>query len=142
MKNAAITTSPEAIKFLKALLEGVPDDQYLEIRTMKKGWGARKKFHKLSRLRAQGFEKALPDYLDGKANIHYGVAPRHEPRPAASDADRGDAVNLVTTLWLDEITRPAPDLPAFSWMVETSVGNVQAGSCSRRQPPILTGWNS
>ncbi|HZA23844.1 MAG TPA: hypothetical protein VFA32_14795 [Dehalococcoidia bacterium] len=126
LSNAA-TSNPEAVELLKALLEGIPDYQYLEIRTIKKGRGARKKFYKLSRLRAEGFEVALPDYLDGKANIYYGVAPRFEPRPAESDTDRGDAVNLVTSLWLDEITRPAPDLPPFSWMVETSVGKVQAG---------------
>ena len=121
------TSSPETVEFLKALLEGVPDDQYLEIRTMEKGRGARKKFYGLSRLRERGFEIALPGYLDGKANIYYGVAPRYEQRQAESDTDRGDAVNLITTLWLDEITSPVPDLLPFSWMVETSVGKVQAG---------------
>ncbi len=56
-----------------------------------------------------------------------GVAPRYESRHAETDTDRSDAVNLATSLWLDEITRPAPDLPPFSWMIETSVGKVQAG---------------
>ena len=123
----ASSTYPEAIEFLDALLEGIPETQYLEIRTLKKGSGGRKEFYSLSRLRQQGFEAALPGYLDGKENIYYGAAPRYEPRQAESDTDRGDAVNLATSLWLDEITRPAPDLPPFSWMVETSVGKVQAG---------------
>ena len=74
------TSRPASAEFLKALFEGVPDDQYLEIRTMEKGRGARKKFYKLSRLREQGFEVALPGYLDGKANIYYGVAPKLTPR--------------------------------------------------------------
>ena len=118
---------PEAVKFLDALLEGVPDTQYLEIRTLKKGGGGKKKFYNLDVLRQQGFEDALPGQLDGKENVYYGVAPRYEPRQAETDTDRGDAVNLATSLWLDEITRPAPDLPPFSWMIETSVGKVQAG---------------
>ena len=118
---------PEAVKLLDALMDGVPDTDHLEIRTFKKGGGARKQFHKLQNLRQQGFETALPAHLDGKKNIYYGVTPRYEPRKAESDNDRGDAVNMATSLWLDEITRPAPDLPRFSWMVETSLGEVQAG---------------
>ena len=117
----------EAVKFLDALFDGVPDTQYLEIRTLKPGGGGRKRFHSLSELRQQGFEIALPGHLDGEENIYYGVAPRYEVRQAESDSDRGDAVNMATTLWLDEITLPAPDLPPFTWMVETSVGKVQAG---------------
>ena len=81
----------------------------------------------MSLLRQKGFEVAIPGYLDGQVNIYYGVAPRYERRQADSGSDRGDAVNLATTLWLDEITCSAPDLPPFSWMVETSVGKVQAG---------------
>ena len=118
---------PEAVKFLDVLLAGVPEDQYLEIRTLKPGGGGKKKFYSLSRLRQQGFEIALPGHLDGEQNIYYAVAPRYEPCQAESDTDRGDAVNLATSLWLDELTRPAPDLPPFSWMVETSIGKVQAG---------------
>ncbi len=72
-------------------------------------------------------QDALPGHVDGRENVYYGVAPRYEPRQAETDTDRGDAVNLATSLWLDEITRPAPDLPPFSWMVETSMGKVQAG---------------
>ena len=118
---------PEAVKFLDALLEGVPDNQHLEIRTLKPSGGAKKNFYSLARLRRRGFGAALPGPLDGKENVYYGVAPRYESRKAESDSDRGDAVNLVTTLWLDEITCPAPNLPPFSWMVETSLGKVQAG---------------
>ena len=121
------TSYPETIKFLDALLDGVPDTEYLEIRTFKKGGGGRKEFHNLAKLRQQGFEPAIPARLDGETNIYYGVAPRYEPWKAGSDTDRGDAVNMASSLWLDEITRPAPDLPPFSWMVETSVGKVQAG---------------
>jgi len=118
---------PEAVKLLDALMEGVPDDQYLEIRTFIKGGRARKQFFKLQDIRLKEFESALPANLDGKTNIYYGVTPRYEPRKAESRNDRGDAVNMATSLWLDEITRPAPDLPRFSWMVETSLGKVQAG---------------
>lgn len=116
----------EAVKFLDALFYGVPETEYLEIRTLKKGGGGKKNFYSLARLRRRGYAAALPGRLDGKQNIYYGAAPRYEPRQAESDTDRGDAVNLATSLWLDEITRPAPDLPPFSWMVETSLGKVQA----------------
>ena len=121
------TSYEEAIKFLDALMEGVPEDQHLEIRTLKKGGGGRKEFYSLADLRQQGFATALPGHLDGKENVYYGAAPRYEPRKADSDTDRGDAVSMATCVWLDEITCPAPDLPRFSWMVETSVGKVQAG---------------
>ncbi len=131
------TTYPEAVKFLDALLEGVSDTQHLEIRTLKKGGGGKKKFFGLDRLRQQGFEDALPGHLDGRENVYYGVAPRYEPRQAESDTDRGDAVNLATSLWLDEITRPAPDLPPFSWMIETSLGKVQAGYFLKEPTPDL-----
>ena len=125
--NLNPSSYPAAVKFLEALLEGVPETQYLEIRTLSKRSGAKKKFYRLSRLRQDGIEVALPGHLDGQTNVYYGVAPRYEPRKAESNADRGDAVNLATSLWLDEITRAAPDLPPFSWMVETSLGKVQAG---------------
>ena len=118
---------PEAAKLLTALMEGVLGTQYLEIRTIKKGGGAKKKFHALSQLRKHGFDTALPRGLDGKQNIYYGVAPRYEALKAVLDSDRGDAVDLATSIWFDEITRPAPDLPPLSWMVETSIGKVQGG---------------
>ena len=126
MRSAA-SSYPEAVEFPDALLEGIPETQYLEIRTIKKGGDARKNIYSLSRLRQHGIDVALPGYLDGTENIYYAVAPRYEPREAVSGADRGDAVNMVTSLWLDEITLPARDLPPFSWMVETSIGKVQAG---------------
>ena len=44
---------PEATKFLDALFEGVPDHQYLEIRTLKSGGGGSKKFYGLADLRQQ-----------------------------------------------------------------------------------------
>lgn len=105
---------PEAAEFLEALFDGVPDSEYLEIRTLKSGGGGKKRFYDLASLRQQGFDAALPGRLDGKENVYYGAAPRFEPRQAGSETDRGDAVNLATSLWLDEITRPAPDLPPFS----------------------------
>ena len=118
---------PEAVKLLDALMSGVPDSDFLEIRTFKNGGGGKKQFYKLQDLRQKGFEIALPAHLDGKTNIYYGVTPRYEPRKAESADNHGDAVNMATSLWLDEITRPVPNLPPFSWMVETSARKVQAG---------------
>ena len=71
-------TYKETVKFLDALLEGVPDSQHLEIRTLKAGGGAKKNFYSLARLRRRGFAAALPGHLDGKENVYYGVAPRYE----------------------------------------------------------------
>ena len=87
----------------------------------------RNEFFSLADLRQQGFEAALPGHLDGEENIYYGVPPRSEPRLAESGTDCGAAVSQADTLWLDEITCPAPDLPPVSWMVEASVGKVPAG---------------
>ena len=88
----------DATKFLEALLVGVPDKQFLEIRTLKKSGGASKNFYALSTLREQGFSTALPNHLDGKENVYYGVAPRYESRKAETDADRGDAVKELACL--------------------------------------------
>ncbi len=44
----------EAVKFLDVLLEGVSDNQHLEIRTLKAGGGAKKNFYSLARLRRRG----------------------------------------------------------------------------------------
>ena len=115
----------------------MPGTEYLEIRTLKRNGGGKKNFYSLSRLRQQGFDAALPSHLDGNENVYYGAAPRFERRKAESDTDRGDAVDLATTLWLDEITRPAPDLPPVSWMVETSLGKVQAGYLLKEPTPDL-----
>ena len=83
---------PEATNFLDALLEGVPDNQYLEIRTLKPGGGGKKKFYRLSQLRQRGFEAALPGHLDGKENVYYGVAPRYDP----ADQEAGDRERLYS----------------------------------------------
>ena len=131
--NGNTSSYAEATLLLKTLMEGVPDTQFLEIRTIKKGGGATKDFHQLGKLRKQGFETALPVHLDGKENVYYGVCPRYGPRQAKSDADRGDAVDLATCIWLDEITRPPPDLLKFSGMVETSDAKVQA-VCLLKEP--------
>jgi hypothetical protein len=37
------------------------------------------------------------------------------------------AVGQSVAVWFDEITVPPPDLPPFSWLVETSIGKVQGG---------------
>jgi hypothetical protein len=117
----------DAVPFLEALLTGVPGSQYLEIRIIAKKGASRKRFYLIDSLKTQGIATALPLHLDGKENIYYGVAPRYEKREARSDEDRGDAVNQATAVWFDEIRKPAPDLPPFSWMVETSLNKVQGG---------------
>ena len=48
---AASIIYPEAVKFLYALMEGVPDDQCLEIRTLKPGGGGKKNFYSLATIR-------------------------------------------------------------------------------------------
>ena len=50
-----------------------------------------------------------------------------DPRDAETDRDRGDAVNLATSLRLHEINRPAPELPSLPWTIETNIGKFQAG---------------
>jgi hypothetical protein len=59
-------SNPDAVKFLEVLLEGVPDTQYLEIRTFRKGSGARKKFYSIAQLSQVGVEVAtqLPRWQD------------------------------------------------------------------------------
>ena len=69
----------------------------------------------------EGMVAALPFHLDGKANIYYGICPRVRQQGTA------DAVGEAVGVWFDEITRPPPDLPRFSWLVETSIGKVQGG---------------
>jgi hypothetical protein len=129
--NAQLAKNPilaDAVPFLEALLAGVPDNQYLEIRTMGKAGGAQKKFYLIGDLRSRGMDTALPRYLDGRQHVYYGAAPRYEKREAKDDDDHGDAVNLVAAVWFDEITiETPPDLPIFSWMVQTSLGKVQGG---------------
>jgi hypothetical protein len=117
----------DAVPFLEALLTGVPGGQFLEIRTIAKGGTSRKEFYSIGDLRQQGIASSLPLYLDGKENVYYGVAPRYEKREAKTDEDRGDAVNLATAIWFDEITKAPPALPPFSWMVETSFNKIQGG---------------
>jgi hypothetical protein len=101
----------DAVPFLEALLTGVPGNQFLELRTIAKGGASRKRFYLIDSLREQGIASSLPLHLDGKENIYYGVAPRYEKLEAKTDEDRGDAVNLATAIWFDEITKAPPDLP-------------------------------
>jgi hypothetical protein len=117
----------DAVPFLEALLTGVPGNQFLEIRTIAKRGASHKKFYLVDSLRDQGIATALPLCLDGRENIYYGVAPRYEKREAKADDDHGDAVNLATAIWFDEITKAPPVLPPFSWIVETSFNKVQGG---------------
>jgi hypothetical protein len=76
-------------------------------------------WHRVGDLRNRGFENALPLHLDGKVNIYYGICPRIGKGGTAED------VSQATSIWLDEITKPAPDLPPFSCIIETSPGKVQ-----------------
>jgi hypothetical protein len=117
----------QAVPFLEAMLQGVQDHQFLEIRTIAKGGGSCKKFFQIHTLREQGIAFSLPLYLDGRENVYYGVSPSYEQRVTRTNEDRGDAVNLATAVWFDEITQAPPNLPPFSWMVETSFNKVQGG---------------
>ena len=86
---------PEAVKFLDALLEGIPESQYREIRTLKKSGGAKKKFYSLSKLRQQGFEAALPGELDGLDGYLYGLCRDAAARPAAMTPASGAMWKLL-----------------------------------------------
>ncbi|MDA1129403.1 MAG: hypothetical protein O2913_12000 [Chloroflexi bacterium] len=118
----APTPDPEAVKPLETWVSGTLDTQYQEIRTLQKVGGGSKKFCRLSGLRQVGDETPLPGYLEGRESVCYGVAPQYEPRQAESNTDLGDLVNLATTRWQHEISRPPPDLPPCSWLVETGLG--------------------
>ena len=59
-QRSADLSYPDAVKFLEALFEGVPDNQHLEIRTLKPGGGGKKNFYTMARLRRKGFAVALP----------------------------------------------------------------------------------
>jgi len=62
----------------------------------------------------------LPTKYDGQANVYYGVATRTRKEGT------GAAAGSVGVIYCDEITKSAPDIPPFSYMVETSAGKVQA----------------
>lgn len=117
------TTPVEAqgAPFLEALLRPATPDSYLEIRPLPDERNRHRSWHRVRDLRNTGFEAVLPFHLDGKSNIYYGVCPR--VRQGGTGAD----VSQATAIWFDEISRPPPDLPGFSWMVETSPGKVQGG---------------
>lgn len=111
----------EAADFLESLLRPATPDSYLEIRPMQGGDVIGRAWHRVGDLRSNGFETALPLHLDGKASVYYGVCPR------VRRGGTGEDVSQAVAVWFDEITRPAPDLPPFSWMLETSPGKVQGG---------------
>ena len=118
------STSPyeEASKFIEALLENTPGDQFLEIRTIAPGGKPSQRWHEVSDLRELGFSTALPIAADGKTNIYYGAAVR------SRKGGKGPDVGASGAVWFDEIYQatPADTLP-FSGMVETSPGKVQGG---------------
>ena len=108
-----------AADFLEALLRPATPDSYLEIRPMRGGEVVERQWHRVGDLRQYGFSRALPVHLDGRANAYYAVCPRVQRGGTGADVSQAVAV------WFDEITRPAPDLPAPSWLVETSPAKVQ-----------------
>jgi hypothetical protein len=110
-----------ASDFLEALLKPATPDSYLEIRPLPDGEHQYRAWHRVGDLRQHGFERALPIHLDGKVNIYFGACPR------IGKAGKAEDVSQATAVWFDEITKPAPDLPPFSWMVETRPGKVQGG---------------
>ena len=120
-------TSPyaEAAEFLEALFHGAPDDHYLELRPITPRGASKKEvsrsYHTIRDLKDGTNILASSIALDGKMNNYYGVAPRKRKGGTADD------VGVAGAIWFDEITRPAPDLPPFSWVVETSPGKVQGG---------------
>ena len=112
----------QAVLFLEALLAQADPRHYLEIRAITPQGKVTQYYHRVGDLFEQSMASALPLHLDGKANIYYGVCPRAREEGTAS------AVEMATAVWFDEITKvPPPDLPPFSWMVETSTGKVQGG---------------
>lgn len=119
--GAAHPAIEQAVPFLMALLSRANPDYYLEIRVIPRQGRPYQYYHLIRNLFLKGMVAALPFHLDGKANIYYGICPRVRRQGTA------DAVSEAVAVWFDEITRPPPDLPPFSWLVETSVGKVQGG---------------
>ena len=120
--GAAHPALEQAVPFLEALLAQADHSHYLEIRAITPQGKITQDYHQIGALFEKGMASALPLHLDGKANIYYGVCPRGRKEGTAN------AVEIATAVWFDEITRvPPPDLPPFSWLVETSTGKVQGG---------------
>ena len=112
----------QAVPFLEALLAQANPSHYLEIRAITPQGKVSQYYHLIRDLFDKGMASALPCHLDGKANIYYGVCPRTRQEGTAR------AVEIATAAWFDEIKKvPPPDLPPFSWMVQTSTGQVQGG---------------
>lgn len=104
-----------------ALSRDAPDEHYLHIRVIAPGGSViDQQYHIIGELKANGFEIALPAKYDGQANVYYGVATRTRKEGT------GAAAGSVGVIYCDEITKSAPDIPPFSYMVETSAGKVQA----------------
>jgi hypothetical protein len=106
----------QAGPFLEALLKPATPDSFLEIRPLPDTKSLNRRWHRVGDLRRDGFDKALPVHLDGQASIYFGICTRIGKGGTASD------VSQATAVWFDEITRPAPGIPPFSWMLETSPG--------------------
>ena len=56
----------KAVKFLYALLDGVQDTEYLEIRTIKKVGGAREKFYSSAMVRSRALRPRCPATLTAR----------------------------------------------------------------------------
>lgn len=119
--GAAHPAIAQAVPFLEALLAKANPSYFLEIRVISPRGGVHQYYHPIRNLFANGMVSALPFPWDGEANVYYGVCPRIRP------AGKADAVGQAVAVWFDEITIPPPELPPFSWLVETSVGKVQGG---------------
>jgi hypothetical protein len=117
--NADHPAEVQAVPFLEALLDQASHAHFLEIRAITPLGKVDQHYYQIADLFDRGMAVALPLHLDGKANIYYGVCPR------AREEGTANAVETATAVWFDEITRPAPDLPPFSWLVQTSTGKVQ-----------------
>ena len=119
--GAAHPAIAQAVPFLEALLAKANPSYFLEIRVISPRGRVHQYYHPIRDLFANGMVSALPFPWDGEANVYYGVCPRIRP------AGKADAVGQAVAVWFDEITIPPPELPPFSWLVETSVGKVQGG---------------
>ena len=112
----------EGAELLSALFRDAPDDQLLEFQIIAQGGAVlEQQYHQIGELRTNGFDTAIPTNYDGRANVYYGVCPRIRRRGTRDD------VELATAVSFEEITRAAPELPPFSWLVESCIGKVQGG---------------
>ena len=112
----------QAADLLAALFRNAPDAQLLGLRIITRdGPVVDQQYHRIGGLKANGFDTAIPTHYDGGANLYLGVVTRTRREGT------GDAAGAAPAIWFDEFTRPAPDLPPLSWIVETPPGKHQGG---------------